>query len=132
MKQELKKVEFDIIGDDITFDVLLYAIKDYVDETQFFSISGQKNAYRVEGTLGISSVDDVKRLGESLVDATRCGNFFLFGRINHSFLTGIMDFLIECHGVCSEVENPGWCYVASEFSTNGFETSEGVFDFPLG
>ena len=132
MKQEYKKVEFEIIGSDITFDVVLDAIAEYVEKSQSFSISGFKNKYNVEGTFAISCVDDVKQFGESLVKATEKGNFFVIGRIHNTFLTGITDFLIECRGASSGVENPGWCYVVSEFSTNGFETSEGVFDFPLG
>lgn len=73
----------------------------------------------------------MKKFGETLVEATNGGTFFLIGRTNYSFLTGIMDFIIECRGVNAGFDNPAWCYVTSKFTEDGFETSEDVFKLPL-
>ena len=131
MMEEFKKVNLDLTGRHITLDMLIEVIKDYADLSQYLNIAGAENNFLVEGMLRISSAEDVKRLGETLVKVTNGGDFHLLGRTSYRFLAGMMDFIIECRGADSEVQNPGWYYVTSRFTEDGFENSEELFDFPL-
>ena len=60
----------------------------------YLNIAGAENNFLVEGMLRISSAEDVKKLGETLVKVTNGGDFHLFGRTNYRFLAGMMDFII--------------------------------------